>query len=286
MLIRFAKQCLLAALFAILALAAIPAARAQEPQSVQGASLDALAAKMADAISVSKQKNVIVPDFVGPANRLTALGRSLAEEFSAAIVKDNSKIKVLDRSGISRMVEKNNLAPLYMVFDPCNSVMAEGVKAKSCVSGKISTKDDAQILEVTLLQISDFKKLAEFSSPISLTPEMQEAGGKTILDDPILVYRRGGEKGYTMPVCLVCHFAYFTDEAVQNKTQGTVTLAVVVGENGSAEIISVLRRLPDGLTESAVKTVKNWKFKPGTGPDGNPAAMMVPIEVRFNLKQH
>lgn len=270
---------------ALVLLLSAPAGRAQGAQPPQPSPLDSLAAKMADAISASKQKNVIVPDFVGPAGKMTALGRSLAEEFSAAIAKDNSKIKVLDRSGISKMVEKNNLDPLYMVLDPCNSVMAGGVKAKSCVSGRISTKNDAQLLEVTLFQISDYKKLAELSSPISLTPEMQEASGKTILDDPILGYRRGGEKGYTMPVCLVCHFAYFTDEAIQNRTEGAVILEVVVGENGSAEIIRVLKRLPDGLTESAVKAVKNWKFQPGTGPDGNPAAMMVPIEVRFHFKQ-
>lgn len=281
MLIRFVERCLLVA---FLALVAIPVAHAQDAQPVQGASLDALAAKMADAISTSKQKNVIVPDFIGPSGKMTALGRSLAEEFSAAIAKDNSKIKVLDRSGISEMVQKNNLGPLYMVLVPCNSWMAAGLKAKSCVSGTISTKGDAQVLEVTLLQLGDFKKLADFSSPISLTSEMQEASGKMILDDPMLGYPRGGENGYTMPVCLVCHFAYFTDEAVQHKTQGTVTLAVVVGENGNAEIIKVLKPLPDGLTDSAVHAVQGWTFKPGTGPDGNPAAMIVPIEVRFSLK--
>ena len=41
--------------------------------------------------------------------------------------------------------------------------------------------------------------------------------------------------------------------------------------------------LPFGLTEEAIETVKKWKLRPATGPDGKPAAVREEVELGIFL---
>jgi TonB family protein len=44
----------------------------------------------------------------------------------------------------------------------------------------------------------------------------------------------------------------------------------------------VLQKLGKGLDESAVRTIKQWKFSPAT-KDGRPVAVIITIEMNFSL---
>jgi TonB family protein len=70
---------------------------------------------------------------------------------------------------------------------------------------------------------------------------------------------------------------------VKAKAAGTVTLSVVIGADGKAQRISVQRALPCGLDQRAIDAIKDWSFRPATGPDGKPAAVIQTIEVTFHL---
>jgi len=70
---------------------------------------------------------------------------------------------------------------------------------------------------------------------------------------------------------------------VKAKIMGTLVLSVVIGADGTAQRISVQRALPCGLDQQAIESVKGWRFKAATGPDGNPAAAVQKIEVTFHL---
>jgi periplasmic protein TonB len=89
--------------------------------------------------------------------------------------------------------------------------------------------------------------------------------------------------GNSMPACIYCPRADYTDEAVKAKHQGSVYLLVVVGANGRATNIQIAKGLGMGLDEKAVEKVRTWRFKPAVGPDGKPIAMQVSIEVLFHL---
>jgi periplasmic protein TonB len=67
------------------------------------------------------------------------------------------------------------------------------------------------------------------------------------------------------------------------KYQGTVVLDVVVSAQGRTERIIVVKGPGLGLEEKSIEAVKKWKFKPATGPDGNPVAVRIPIEITFRL---
>ena len=77
----------------------------------------------------------------------------------------------------------------------------------------------------------------------------------------------------------------YTSEARKARIQGTVTMDVVVLEDGTVGEVKVTRSLDEeyGLDEQSVKAVKQWRFKPGA-KDGKPVPVRVSIEVTFTLK--
>jgi len=95
---------------------------------------------------------------------------------------------------------------------------------------------------------------------------------------------RPGVAGVTVPACVFCPDPSFTDAARAAKFNGSVVLQVVVTADGHAENISVVRKAGYGLEQSAIETVRKWQFRPAKGPDGNPVATVVPIEVTFRIK--
>jgi len=59
-------------------------------------------------------------------------------------------------------------------------------------------------------------------------------------------------------------------------------LDVTVSAEGRAIDASVVRGLPFGLNESAIRTMRDWQFRPATR-EGQPVACRVMIEVTFRL---
>jgi len=86
----------------------------------------------------------------------------------------------------------------------------------------------------------------------------------------------------TKPVRLSSPRPHYTEAARANKTQGTVIMRVLVDENGDVKAVRVVRGLPDGLTEQAVDSARQAKFKPAM-KDGKPVEFWIALEMNFNL---
>jgi periplasmic protein TonB len=84
-------------------------------------------------------------------------------------------------------------------------------------------------------------------------------------------------------VCLYCPEPPYTEEARKNKLQGQMLLQVLVGEDGKAKQVRVLRSLGMGLDESAEHAVYEWRFAPARDAAKRPVASWVTIETRFQL---
>lgn len=92
---------------------------------------------------------------------------------------------------------------------------------------------------------------------------------------------RSGTNGVGYPTCIYCPVPSYTQEARDAKLQGTVVLQLVVGEDGRATDVRVVKKLGHGMDEAAVAAVQNWRFKPAAGPGGKPVAVVIPLEVTF-----
>jgi protein TonB len=90
-------------------------------------------------------------------------------------------------------------------------------------------------------------------------------------------------RGISIPVCDICPFPVYTDEARHVKVQGTVTLRVLVGANGKAAQIRVVRGVGYGLDDRAIETVRGWKFTPAHDAAGRNVPAWVIIETVFRL---
>ena len=90
----------------------------------------------------------------------------------------------------------------------------------------------------------------------------------------------------TSPVLIREFKPDYTREARDAKIEGVVEMSAVVLEDGSVGDVTVTKSLDQkyGLDEEAVKTLKKWRFKPGT-VDGKPVAVTVFVEMSFTLRK-
>jgi TonB family protein len=75
----------------------------------------------------------------------------------------------------------------------------------------------------------------------------------------------------------------YTEEGRQARITGVVILEAVIDREGNVAHVKVLKGLPMGLTESAVETAKEWKFRPATR-NGEPVAVFLNLTIRFSLQ--
>jgi len=83
--------------------------------------------------------------------------------------------------------------------------------------------------------------------------------------------------------CIYCPEPLYTDGARKVKLQGKLVLQVLVSADGRATRIRIVQGLGMGLDESAVETVRGWRFSPGRDASKRPVPAWVTIETRFQL---
>lgn len=89
--------------------------------------------------------------------------------------------------------------------------------------------------------------------------------------------------GLIPPSCAYCPYPTYTDEARHGKVQGSVTLQVLVGADGRAQDIRIVKGIGFGLDERAVETVRGWKFTPARDGAKHAVATWVTVEAVFRL---
>jgi protein TonB len=85
----------------------------------------------------------------------------------------------------------------------------------------------------------------------------------------------------TQPVKISGPNPDYTAAAQRMRVSGEVVLKLMIDEQGRVRKIDVVKGLPMGLTESATKAVKKWKFKPAT-VNGKPIRADFELTIKFN----
>lgn len=91
-----------------------------------------------------------------------------------------------------------------------------------------------------------------------------------------------GSHGVTVPQVIYSPEPSFSDEARKSKTEGRVTLLLVVGKDGRPYNMRVRESLGMGLDEKAIEAVSHWRFRAAT-LNGRPVATQIAVEVEFHL---
>jgi|SRR5437588_2161643 len=74
----------------------------------------------------------------------------------------------------------------------------------------------------------------------------------------------------------------FTEDARKNNVTGLVRIRAVLSASGEVTSISVVKGLPDGLTEKAIEAARQIKFRPAQ-KDGHTVSQYVVLEYNFNI---
>jgi TonB family protein len=84
------------------------------------------------------------------------------------------------------------------------------------------------------------------------------------------------------PTILFKERAKYTEEARQNRIQGTVVLSIIFGADGRIHDIRAVHSLPCGLTEEAMAVAQRIRFNPALR-GGKPVSVRSTIEYNFAL---
>ncbi len=107
---------------------------------------------------------------------------------------------------------------------------------------------------------------SHYSKPVGAAAIEEQASGKAVTPYQILSKPK----------------ASYTDSARTAGVMGTVRLVVILGADGKVGPILVVRRLPNGLTENALRAARKIRFTPKF-VDGEPVPAIVTLEYGFNI---
>jgi TonB family protein len=261
----------------------IPAHAQSTPPPINPA-ISRLAARIAEPLQKMHATKVVVAELWGPEGQSHPIGNYLADQLTLSLQKDFPNLEVIDGRTEQRTHPSDH---------PHSGDMRAIVE---------ESKNWARKLGANIVIAGSFAKVSQ-GIGVSLSPEFcndsRNSLGLTtglipitdeitaISQDPIPSptdgIARGGTGGMTLPTCTHCPIPGYSRKAKAAKYQGTVVLDVVVTADGRTERILVIKGPGMGLEEKSIETIKKWKFKAATGPDGNPVAVRVPIEVSFRL---
>lgn len=89
----------------------------------------------------------------------------------------------------------------------------------------------------------------------------------------------------TLPSAIYKPDAKYTPEARRDRIEGVVKLSIVVDVQGNvSDVRETSEPLGEGLDQSAIDTVKTWRFTPATR-NGVPIAVRVNVQISFRLYQ-
>src|SRR5262249_20754451 len=115
----------------------------------------------------------------------------------------------------------------------------------------------------------------------AVTDAQAQQMAKTIAQSPCPGYP-GLMPGATPPKPIYHPEPQYTDPSRKDKLSGVVVLLVKIGAEGRVEDACVTRSLSTDLDESAVRTIKTWRFEPAQ-KNGVAIATVTSVEVSFSM---
>jgi len=246
------------------------------------------AAELANKIDQSNiswvvSSGVVVFDFVGPDGSVTLLGRGLADNFTSELSKIGGRFYVVDRAYLAQAMVKSRLAPAAIENSDLQYSMAKTVSARAFVVGMISRRGNELTLELKCFRVEDRALIDEIAVTMLVTTEIERLLQSNVDPDALIETQNLKTSGVSAPICDNCRGQLATKSNVAAKYHLTVILLAVIGEDGKARDLQILKGSSEGVGVKAIEQVQTWKFVPAKDAEGKSIAVRIPLEVSFDL---
>jgi len=274
-------------------------ARAQDLYDFKPAASEA-AGVIDKASAGSPHTIVLVTDFAETHDPDSQLALVLAQNFAQSLRNQARNFAVLDHGEVETAISNHKLPIGALSSRSIVACYASELGVTLIVKGRIECTPENMILDLDIEPpaqgdgIWGKRIITPRTAAMETLKSEPAVGTEAIFEQDKTVWVRdesstttipaavAGKGGYSYPACIHCGQVQFTDASLRANVTGTVALSVVIGPDGKAQKISVQRALPCGLDQKAVEAIKDWEFRPATGPDGKPAAVVQTVEVTFH----
>jgi len=247
----------------------------------------------ADKVGCKKNScTILVTNFTLSSGATSRFGIRLADQISMDLASQQKVINIIDRFRLQSFLEQERIPASLFNSEKALCWLAKQLGATTVLRG--TTEDRGGSLRVQGSLLSCIKDragptesftLPDFDSKSDLTPteSFPETLSPPSSSPTIPLIREAGVDRVSAPACVHCPNPSYTDPARVARINGTVLLRLTVSEEGRMTEARVVRGLPFGLNESAMKAVRDWQFKPAKR-DGQSVTCMVMTEVTFRLR--
>jgi TonB family protein len=243
----------------------------------QSSDLDECANRLDVALTQAHIHKLAAADFVDDEGKVTLQGVFLVDRLLALLNSQNA-FQMLDRGG-SRQSVYGKQALTGGAFENAAMGAARREGAEGLLAGKIKEDGDRLNVSIRVFNVSTGEIVEHYTISIPRTALLDDLATLSIRPEgPIHLV---GLDGVSTPGCFDCPPPQYTEAARKDKLQGQVLLDAIVETSGRAVKIWEVGGLGDGLTERAIETVQQWRFRPAQDAKGKPVAVMVPIQVAF-----
>jgi TonB family protein len=238
---------------------------------------------------------ILVANFTVPSGSTSRLGIQLADFISAELLSQGKGLQIVDRHRLEDYLVREHIPSDVLKDRETARWLASEFQANAVLIGTIEQLGDRFNLLTELLNISNDKvgpqeavwiaisePLEAFAPFEPYDAERPKAATTPEHTEHASPPRQAGANGATIPECIHCPPPLYTEAARKVKFTGTVVLMVTVTEEGRAGDMSVIKGVPFGLNQAAIKAASAWRFRPATY-EGKPIATRVPIEMTFRL---
>jgi TonB family protein len=266
-------------IIAPLLIAGIPA-HAQTIAPVVDPAISRLAAHIGESIEKVHGTKVAVAELWGPEGQSHPIGKYLADKLAVSLEKDFPNLQVIH--GRTNASDHPQSGDMRAIVEEAKT-LGRLVGANIVIAGTFARVPQGIGVSLSPEFCNESRRSPGLTTGlIPITDEIAAASPDPI-PSPADGIAIAGTGGTTIPSCLHCPFPAYSREAKAAKYQGTVVLEIVVSAKGRSERITVVKGPGLGLEERSIEAVKKWRFKPAVGPDGNPVAVRVPVEISFRL---
>lgn len=275
-------------------------APAQAPQtplaltSQQQGQIHDLAARIlqhADKAGCKKSScTILVANFADSSGSTSILGMQLADAVSAQLTAQSKAIHIAGRQLLQSYLEEERIPGKLLNTDDAIRWLGTQLGATAILKGTIEDQGGSLRVQARLISSAKSKTgpVEEFSFPDPdskahlrpIEPFPDSFPNSSSPSVPLI--RFAGKDGVSAPRCSYCPPANYTDPARIAKLNGIVVLQLTISEQGRTVDAKVVRGLPYGLNDSAIRSVRDWQFQPATR-NGQPVACMVMMETSFRL---